>query len=172
MGAHVGPARSHTTARVTSAELRAFTALFGHMGIEADVRDFSSREQEVVARAIGLHKRHRAMIHSGRLLRLEYPDPGAAAFLVAGRDVLVSVAQLETPAYATPANLRLPGLDPDMRYRARLLNPPAHPRRSMKRWPSLVDGPVETTGALLAAVGLPLPILRAGELAVFHLEPV
>jgi alpha-galactosidase len=161
MGAHVGPSPSHTTGRRTSLTLRAWTACFGHMGIEADVRDFSEAERARLAEAIALHKRLRPLLHAGRTLRLEVPDPAARAFLVTdAAQALVSYAQLATPATATPAPLRLRGLAADTDYRIRLLTP-------ARRAP-LTDA--TASGRLLEEVGLPLPILRAGEIAIFHLS--
>jgi len=40
----------------------------------------------------------------------------------------------------------------------------------MKHAPAAVLGePITATGRMLETIGLPLPILRAGEIAVFHL---
>ncbi len=172
MGAHVGPAASHTTARRTSLMLRAYTALFGHMGIEADVRDFPDKDRTRLAEAIALHKRLRPLLHGGRVLRQDAPDPGAVALLVVAEDqALASYAQLDTSPHATLAPLRLTGLEPAQTYEVTLLNPrPAPPHRFT---PDLVKGQaVRTTGALIAALGLPLPVLRAGEIAVFQLARV
>lgn len=49
MGSHVGPRHAHTTARITSLEMRAVTALFGHMGIEGNIADFSEGEKSQLA---------------------------------------------------------------------------------------------------------------------------
>jgi len=130
------------------------------MGVEADVRDFTGAERARLAEIIALHKRLRPLLHAGRTLRLDDPEPAARAFLVTDEtQALVSYAQLETPATAMPAPLRLPGLAPDIDYRIRLLTP-------ARRAP-LTDA--TASGRLLATMGLPLPILRAGEIAVFHL---
>jgi alpha-galactosidase len=174
MGAHVGPAASHTTARRSSLMLRALTALFGHMGIEADVRDFSEADRARLADAIALHKRHRALLHSGVTRRLDIADPGAFALMVSGgQGALVSYAQVETSPQAMPEPLRLPGLDPATRYGVTLLNPSKRAGAAMKRLPAVATGePVVATGQLLAVMGLPLPVLRAGEIAVFHLAPL
>jgi hypothetical protein len=75
---------------------------------------------------------------------------------------LVSYARLETPRHAGLAPLRLPGLAPDASHRVRLLSP--------ARTAPLTEA--SATGALLEVMGLPLPMLRAGEVAVFHLERV
>ena len=174
MGAHVGPAASHTTARRSSLMLRAMTALFGHMGIEADVRDFSDADRARLTEAIALHKRHRALLHGGLTRRFDLADPGALAMMVSSEEGgLVSYAQVETSPHAAPEPLRLPGLEPETAYRIILLNPSKRAGAAMKRLPDLVAGKAITvTGRMLAVMGLPPPILRAGEIAVFHLEPV
>jgi alpha-galactosidase len=174
LGAHVGPRVSHTTARVTSLETRALTALFGHMGIEADIRAFSEPDLAGLKAWISRHKQLRGLIGRGRRVRLTPPDPGGIAFAIIGADeALVSLAQIETPKTATLGPLRVSGLDDEMTYDIRLLNPPGRPRVSMKRAPSLASGETVTApGAILRQSGLPLPILRAGEMAVFHLKAV
>lgn len=172
MGTHVGPAASHTTARRATIDLRTFTALFGHMGVEADVRRFAPHELEALTAAIALHKSLRPLLHSGRLVRQAAPDPGSIAFAVIGAgEVLASLAQLQTPQTSGAAPLRLQGLEPDTVYDVRLLNPPRRPKASMKTSPAVVGGEeIAASGRLLAEVGLPTPILRAGEIAVYHLR--
>jgi alpha-galactosidase len=172
MGAHVGASPDHSTHRRTSVELRALTALFGHMGIEADVRGFTEPERQALAAWIALYKDHRELIHGGQVVRQIHADPGAVATLVAGEaGALASYAQLETPPRASPDPLRLVGLAPDGVYRVSLLNPPRPPGSGMKRAPLLTSGQaVEATGRMIETVGLPLPILRAGRIALFWLQ--
>jgi alpha-galactosidase len=172
MGSHVGPRASHTTARDTGIGFRAWTAFFGHFGIEADLRAMTSRDRELLAQVISLHKQHRALLHAGRTLRLSHPDAGMTALMVVGEaGALVSAAQVGTPATATLGPLRLSGLDPAATYRVTLLNPPIHPQRTMKSVPSTVTGQgFEASGTALIHQGLPLPVLRAQEIAVYHLE--
>jgi len=171
MGAHVGPRRSHTTARETSMALRAWTALFGHFGIEADLREMTDRELETLRAVIAVYKQHRALLHGGRTLRLVHVDPGMTATMIANPGgALVSAAQTATPQTPTLAPLRLAGLDAAARYSVRLLNPPRHPGRTMKSAPAALGGTaVPASGAALMATGLPLPVLRAEEIAVFHI---
>ena len=172
MGAHVGPRASHTTARDTGIGFRAWTAFFGHFGIEADLRAMTSREREQLAQVISLHKQNRALLHTGRTLRLSHADAGMTAMMVVGQDgALVSAAQVGTPATATLGPLRLASLDPAATYRVTLLNPPSHPQRTMKSTPSTLTGLwFEASGTALIHQGLPLPVLRAQEIAVYHLE--
>jgi alpha-galactosidase len=172
MGSHVGPRRSHTTARSASLQLRALTALFGHMGIEGDIREFSERERDELRRWIAFYKDMRPLLHGGTTYRLTTPDNGLIAFIVVKDDALVSAAQIATPGFALPAPLRLGGLDPGRHYRVRMINAPDRPARSMKRVPLVASGEtVALSGADLRQSGLPLPMLHAGEIAVFHLEP-
>jgi len=172
MGAHVGAARSHSTGRRTSLMLRAFTALFGHMGIEADVRDFSQAERARLADAIALYKRFRPLLHGGRTLRLDLADPGAIAFAVVGEaDTLVSFAQLETPVTALPETLRIPGREAGADYRITLLTAPR--QRPGRPVPVLVAGdPITASGALIDGMGIAPPILQPGGIAVLHLERI
>jgi alpha-galactosidase len=172
MGAHVGPRRSHTTARSASLQLRALTALFGHMGIEGDIREFSEREREELRRWIAFYKDMRPLLHGGTTLRLATRDKGLIAFMVVKGDALVSAAQIATPDFALAQPLRLQGLVPDRHYQVRMVNAPERPARSMKRIPAVATGETVTlSGFDLMQSGLPLPMLHAGEIAVFHLEP-
>ncbi|HEX2560270.1 glycoside hydrolase family 36 protein, partial [Phenylobacterium sp.] len=171
MGAHVGPADSHTTARRAHIDLRCFTALFGHMGVEADVRRFAPDELEALREAIALHKSLRPLLHAGRLVRQEAPDAAIAFAVVGEAEALVSLAQVGTPEAAGAAPLRVQGLAPDVMYEVRLLNPPGRPQTSMKVVPAVARGePITATGRLMAQAGLPTPVLRAGEIAVYHLR--
>ena len=171
MGAHVGPRRSHTTARSASLQMRALTAMFGHMGVEGDIRAFSDAELDELAQWIARHKALRPILHAGTLHRIAQPDPGMVAFAIVAGDAVVSAAQIATQPYGLAMPLRIPGLDAGGRYRVRLLNPPAHPARTMKRVPPHLTGePVELEGQVLAARGITLPVLHAGQVAVFHLE--
>jgi alpha-galactosidase len=170
MGSHVGPRNSHTTARTASLTLRAMTALFGHMGTEADLRAFTEAERAALAEAFALYKQHRGWMHAGRTVRLEHPEPGLIATALTGEGkMLVSAAQVATAANGGMAPLRLAGLESGATYAVRRLSPPR--RSGMKRAPALSGGEtLKATGAMLAHTGLPLPALRAGEIAVFLLQ--
>ena len=171
MGSHVGPAAAHTTARTASLAMRGLTALFGHMGMEADLRAFSEMERTQLAALISLHKAHRDLLHGGRLTRLTHPDANCLALMVANEaSALVSAAQVETPATSVLAHLRVPGLKSADQFDVRMIS--KAPRSA--RWiPPLLKGQtLRLSGAALAGPGLPLPVLRAGEAAVFELIKV
>ncbi len=74
VGGHVGPTTSHTTARTHDLSFRAITALFGHFGMEWDVRQVQGAEREELKRFIGIYKEHRGLIHSGRMVRADLAD--------------------------------------------------------------------------------------------------
>jgi alpha-galactosidase len=171
MGSHVGPRASHTTARTASLTMRAMTALFGHMGTEADLRDFTPAERTALAEAFALYKQHRGWMHAGSTVRLSHPDPGCLATALAGEGrMLVSAAQVATPLTAGLSPLRLTGLDPAATYAVSQIKPPARARATMRRVPPLTRGEtLLATGAMLGHTGLSLPVLRAGEIAVFLL---
>ncbi|HEY1709954.1 MAG TPA: alpha-galactosidase [Rhizomicrobium sp.] len=170
MGSHVGARRSHTTGRVTGIAMRAFTAFFGHMGIEADLSQMDDGERQRLADIIALHKQCRGIIHAGRVTRLVHDDPACCAFMVSDSGkALVSVAQLDTPRLMPHLPLRLAGLDAAARYKVQLLNPLPHVR--MKSEPATLRGEAfVTSGAVLMHAGLTLPQLMAGEIAVFAVE--
>ena len=173
MGAHVGPRAAHTTVRSASLRLRIMTALVGHMGVEADISAMTAEERAVLATGIQRHKALRVGLHAGRTVRLEHPDPGCLALALISEDhVLVTAAQVETPRAATLAPLRVAGLAPGRNYRVETLDPPSRPRRTQSSSLFLATGEALVAGGvLLIHVGLPLPILRAGEIAAFLLTP-
>lgn len=107
LGAHVGPAPAHTTGRSQSLEFRCAVALFGHMGVEADVRKLTTAEAATLSRWIALYKDQRAVLHSGRF------SQGKTAnghwWLVQTRDrALLGVYTLRPPATMHHAALPLP----------------------------------------------------------------
>jgi alpha-galactosidase len=172
MGSHVGARRSHTTGRLTDIEMRAFTAFFGHMGIEADLSRMREDERKRLAEIIALHKQWRSLLHGGRTTRLDHDDPHCCVFQVS-RDgkTLVSVAQLDTPRLMPHQPLRLRHLAAPENYVVRQLNPRPNPERRLKAVPSSLRGePVTMNGAVLMQAGLTLPVLMAGEIAVFSIE--
>ncbi len=119
MGAHIGPPVNHITGRRHTLGFRGATALFGHLGIEWDLLAASDDELAAVADIVAVYKAHRALLHTGRLWRLEADAPDIAASMVVADDryaALVSIAQLVTPTASTPGRLRLAGLHPDLVY--------------------------------------------------------
>lgn len=128
VGAHVGPTHSHTTGRVHDIAFRAITALFGHFGIEWDIRQATPHERDVLAQAIALYKEHRALLHSGVRVNADIVEPNLVLHGVVAQDggeALFAAVALGTLAAETPGRVGLPGLDPDRVYRVEGLLPAA-----------------------------------------------
>jgi alpha-galactosidase len=160
IGAHIGPSPNPITGRRIDMAFRARVAMFGHLGIEMDPRKLSSEDSDVLAAHIALYKRHRMLIHSGRHLRWTTSD-GAEARMVIAPDhsqALLLGCRTDVAARAETGALRLPGLNPDARYRVMLPEPwPKIAARRLSGSGHWREGRV-FTGATLASVGLVLPL--------------
>ncbi|MEU4819797.1 alpha-galactosidase [Micromonospora aurantiaca] len=166
IGTHIGPERSHTTHRVHDLSFRAVTALFGHHGIEWDISSIDAGERTELAAWVALHKRLRPLLHTGRLVRVDHPDPAVQAHGVVAHDrnhAVYAVSRVATSAAQVPGAVRLPGLDPQRRYR---ICPPAGvPEPALLElsppgwlaWPG--DG-ITVSGSVLGTVGVQLPALH------------
>jgi alpha-galactosidase len=173
VGSHVGPHRSHTTGRVHGLAFRVATALFGHFGIEWDIASASREDQEALAEAIACYKRLRPLLHGGRVVRADHPNPAAYLHGVVAPDrseALFAYVQLAASAFETPGQARLPGLDPGRVYRVAPLQVAGAPETKQAvapRW--LEAGGTALGGRVLAEVGLPLPVLRPEQALLLHL---
>ena len=75
VGAHVSAPTSHTTGRTLGLDFRAATAMFGSFGIEWDLTEAGDDELDRLADWVARYKRFRPLLHSGRVVRPESPDP-------------------------------------------------------------------------------------------------
>lgn len=166
VGSHIGPTTSHTTARTHDLSFRAITALFGHFGLEWDIRQVTGAEREELREAIALYKKHRGLIHTGRMVRADVPDPSLMLHGVVAGDgtrALFALAAVSTSYSEQPGRVALPGLAPDTLYRVSLCYPGPEAagatfvQTSPPAW--LADG-ARASGRFLAEVGLPMPILN------------
>src|SRR5690606_5180285 len=120
VGSHIGSPHSHTTGRTHDLSFRASTAMFGHFGVEWNISKASEAEREELAEWIELHKRFRALIHSGRTVRVDHPVTELAVHGIVAQDRAEAVfefALLARPSTWPPGLVRIPGLDPEQRYR-------------------------------------------------------
>ncbi|WP_314194159.1 alpha-galactosidase [uncultured Arthrobacter sp.] len=180
VGGHIGPTTSHTTARTHDLSFRAITALFGHFGMEWDVREVQGEQREELKRFIALYKEHRGLIHSGRMVRADVPDDSLMLHgVVAGSAVSVAGAAVEpgtTAALFALVSTRtsfaeqlgrvaLPGLEAARRYRVEAIFPApvdadyGHTFTQIQPPAWLASG-AEASGRFLAEVGLPMPSLN------------
>ncbi|MFA9563395.1 MAG: alpha-galactosidase [Acidimicrobiales bacterium] len=173
MGAHIGGPRSHTTGRTHRLDLRATVALFGHLGVEWNLLDASAEELEDLSRAIAVHKQHRALLRDGRAVVLDHGDPAVSANGVIAPDRsegLFAVVQLASSDALPVAPLQLPGLDPDTHYRVELITLGRSPLGMAYQHPSWINEGIELTGRMLAAAGVPLPVMLPESARLIHVK--
>ncbi|MGN7251749.1 alpha-galactosidase [Arthrobacter sp. SAFR-014] len=185
VGSHIGPTTSHTTARTHDLSFRAITALFGHFGMEWDVRQVQGAEREELRRFIGLYKEHRGLIHSGKMVRADVPDEslmlhgvvadtpaggsvsaGAAGTVAAGTTAaLFALVSTRTSFAEQPGRITVPGLEGGRTYRVEAIYPApgdadyAH-TFTQAQPPAWLASAAEASGSFLAEIGLPMPVLN------------
>ena len=162
LGCHVGPAKCHVTGRRLSMDMRAGTALMGHMGLELNLLTERAADLDVLKNAIYLHKKHRALLHNGDQYRLD-TAPQLLASGVVARDkseAIYSVAYVASDAKVLPGRFKFDGLDPERQYRLQLIWPT---NRQAIKGPSAIETLNLTgegavfNGAVLMHNGLQLP---------------
>ena len=163
VGQHIGPPQAHTSGRTHSLVFRGLTALFGHFGMEWDIREAKGRDRELLAGLIALYKQHRTLIHNGTAVRADLADPGLQLYGAVAPDrseALYVYATLDSTLDETPGRAALPGLDPEQGYRLDpviLDEPGTFLQRTPPAW--LATG-LHAGGAWLGTAGVPLPVLN------------
>ncbi len=173
VGSHVGPPTAHTTGRTHDLSFRAAVALFGHVGIEWDVSALSADDRAALAAAVSTYKTHRGLLHTGRVVHADHPDPAALLHGVVARDrreALMAYVAVASSASERPGPARFPGLDPEVSYRVRALDVGGPPRTLQGAAPGwLREGGAVLSGRFLAVAGLPMPVLVPEQALVVHL---
>jgi alpha-galactosidase len=165
-GVHVGPARCHITGRRLSLDLRAHVALFGHMGLELDLRELSDADAERLKAHISNYKRFRSFIHSGTYWRRSVDPDHAAVCVTSERQALALVVRTGSASLGRGAVLKIPGLEPDVTYRVEAVAPVS---RSVEAALTL---PLTLSGRVLAARGLELYLPRPETSLLLHARAV
>lgn len=174
VGSHVGPPVSHTTGRTAPLGFRLATALFGHAGLEWDVLACSPDEVRRLREWAELYREVRPLLHTGRVVRADSPDPGAWVHGVVagdGGEALFAYVRLATSPDALPGRMTFPGLDPARTYQVRVrreVDDADAPHRGDPGW--WRAGGTRATGAVLTRVGLPAPVLGPERAALVHLR--
>lgn len=176
MGTHIGPATAHTTHRTLDLSFRMLLALQGHAGLEWDITQCTPAEREALAAWSGLYREVRGLLHSGDAVRVDVPDDGllVTGTVAADRsEALFSVARLQTSGQAVPGLVPLPGLDPARTYVLRVRTEAGTPHTVQTSppawWADALREGVSLSGAVLAGVGLPLPVLAPAQGFLLHL---
>lgn len=177
LGAHVSAPTAHQTGRSLPLDFRAATALFGAFGIEWDLSTATDDELDRIAEWVALHKRFRPLLHTGRMVRPECPDPAVQLHGVVaadGAEALLAHVQLDESTSNRGTVVRVPHLRPRAPYRLHWVGP--LDRTAVSRSVALPDeGPTEgrtLTGAVLASRGFWLPRRRPETVTLVHVELV
>lgn len=176
MGTHIGPATAHTTHRTLDLSFRMLLALQGHAGLEWDITQCTPAEREALAAWSGLYREVRGLLHSGDPVRVDVPEDGllVTGTVAADRsEALFSVARLQTSGQAVPGRVPLAGLDPARTYVLRVRTEAGTPHTVQTSppawWADALREGVRLSGAVLAGVGLPLPVLAPAQGFLLHL---
>jgi alpha-galactosidase len=173
MGAHLTSPSVHSTGRQVSLDLSAGVAMFGHVGIEWDLRVLDEEGLAAVARWVALYKQYRGLIHSGTLVHGDTTDATTDVRGVVARDgsaALFTFTQVTTSVTYPPGRFTLPGLEPSRRYTVRIAagSVTDGPGQSPLRW---AEQPITLTGRQLGTAGLQAPVLFPAQLVLLELAP-
>lgn len=170
LGSHIPSPVNKVTARTSELSFRGATALFGHLGIEWDLTGVGAEERAELAAWVSLHKQVRDWVHRGRIHR---SDPAPAVHLdgvVAedGSQALYALAQLDMIDSGRVGAIRLPGLDPERRYRLHRVAP-SGPRLQNRGAPGWWGSEPVLSGRLWGTVGIQAPDLTPDQADIWHL---
>jgi len=165
MGAHIGPAWSHTSGRGLHAGFRALVASYGHMGIEADLTKMSKKDVEIMRQAVARHKQDRDIWHSGTFHRIKTVDKNLIGALSVSQDQTAArlvLAEIDRPRSTVPPRIRIPGLNPEKTYHVSCKTMTEQVKKANRSFNNpLFSGGMEINGRVLETVGIGLPSLYA-----------
>lgn len=176
LGAHVSAPVAPTSDRALPLDFRCAVALFGHLGIEWDVTAATPDERRRLAEWVAFFKERRALLHGGRVVHADLPDPAYRLHGVVSpeRDeALYAWVCTASSDVWPPPPVRLPGLDQRRRYRVSLDGPARDLEGIAARWgaslPWVDAGGAELPGRILSEAGLAMPILFADRAILLRL---
>jgi alpha-galactosidase len=161
LGSHIGPTKAHTTGRTHALSFRAVSALFGHAGLEWDVTEATEAELASLKSWAAYYKQNRALIHSGKTIRVDQPDDAVLVSGVVSQDqssAIFSYATVAAQRASRPNSFRLAGLDASKSYRVQAVMPAGEPLEIARSKPNWLAG-VTLSGQALMSIGLRPPIL-------------
>ena len=174
LGTHIGPTHGHQTGRTLELSMRATTALFGHAGIEWNITEATAEERKHLATWATYYKENRALLHSGKSIRVDYPDDHGYLYGVSSSDTKKSIfayVQLTPTTSIHPAALKFPGLDPDATYLVQAVFPAGKPRYMLISPPAWMSG-VRFSGSALSSIGVSAPILAPANAILIEITKI
>lgn len=173
MGAHIGPARSHTTGRRHDIGFRGITALFGHLGVEWNILRATGVERQQLAQIIAVHKKFRSLLHGGETVRFDSASAAALAhgvYSIDRTEALLCYAQLRTATNLVPEMWKIPGLQARRIYVVECVPIPGGVSGATRTQPSWLTTPIRLTGEQLAVIGIRPPVLHPETAVLVHLH--
>ena len=163
LGTHIGPNPGHQTGRHLSLAFRAATALFGHAGLERDLTSLNQEEIALLKNWIDVYKSERNLLHTGNVVRMDYPDASHYLHGVISQDqseALLSYVQLRPIVASHPPKIAIRGLKAHSRYAISVLSAAGGAEYMAITPPPWIESGTTMNGSELENVGLPAPILR------------
>ncbi len=174
LGTHIGPTHGHQTGRTLELSMRAITALFGHAGIEWNITQATDEERQHLATWALYYKTQRALLHNGRMVRVDYPDDQGYVHGVIAHDqskAIFAYVQLTPTVAIHPAALKFPGLKDGATYSVRAVYPAGKPRFMLISPPQWMEG-IKLSGSALAQIGVSAPILAPANAFLIEIAEV
>ncbi|MBP5225096.1 MAG: alpha-galactosidase, partial [Lachnospiraceae bacterium] len=162
MGAHVSAVPNHQTGRVTPMETRKTTAMSGSFGYELDPAKLTAEEKERIRADIACFKDLYETVEYGDHYRLTDLSGRYVAWEEVRKDrkrALVNLVFTYAEANAPAPLVKLRGLDPDLRYRIRLVTRHGEENLGAKER-EIFGGTLTLSGSALMNRGLYLPKQR------------
>jgi alpha-galactosidase len=175
LGTHIGSDPGHQTGRHLTLAFRAITALFGHAGLERDLTSLSTQELAALKSWIELYKSQRSLIHSGDVVRMDYPNDVHYLHGVVSkdkRDALFAFVQLRPIVTSHAPNIQIRGLDSSSRYTITVVSQAGDAEFMHIAPPPWVKTGATMTGSQLQNLGLPAPILRPENALLLHIKKI
>ena len=172
LGTHVGPTHGHQTHRTAEISFRICNALFGHAGIEWNILEATDAELAMLVKYIKFYKDNRATLHTGKTFRSDHVDGRAFLYGTVSQDQKTGIftyMQLQSSDDFVPLVAQLGGLDENRTYRVSVVQEISSNDFIQKQapawWPQC-----ETTGAVLAKIGLEIPVLHPEQGLIIKVE--
>lgn len=174
LGTHIGPTHGHQTGRILELSMRATTALFGHAGIEWNITEASIEDRKHLSSWAKYYKENRSLLHSGKVTRVDYPEPDAYLHGVISQDLdkaIFAYVQLTPATNIFPSSLKFPNLEPATTYSIKAVFPAGKPQYMLITPPEWLEG-VTMSGSALASIGVTAPILAPANAFLIEISKI